>query len=219
MSRFIEILFACDWMVICAYATLIVTMVTAILYSRQISLSKQQNFLNKRLTIWLTTQSLLELYKQNQNRLTREEEPQFSLDEKFAGLTNNAFLYEIGSAAFHPLDMEYQKPFLVKLDEIKALAAEAKLVFEGELTEAISEFLNDYQQLLMSIYQYQALLKHVDQYMSDLPWAYACAYEVNEPLQRSWLYEAYDSIEASYTQLNSPKLIVAAEKQIRLTRK
>lgn len=219
MDQLLGMLFAWNWAVIAACVSAFAAIVALILSFNQVRLSNKQNLFNRRLSIWLTTQSLLELYELYQDRLTKEEKPQFFLYETFSYLTNNAFLYEVGSAAFHPLDMEYQKPFLIKLDEIKILSTEAKFVFEGRLAEAVSGFLNGYQQLLMSIYQYQALLQYIDQHMKERPHDYVCAYEVNEPLQRSWLYEAYDSIEASYAQLNSPKLLATAEKQIRLTRK
>lgn len=219
MDQLLEILSTWNWAVIAACVSAFAAIVALILSFNQVRLSNKQNLFNRRLSIWLITQGMLELYRENHKLLKKEDEPQFSLDVIFAYLTNNAFLYEIGSAAFHPLDMEYQKPFLTKLDEIKSLSAEAKFVFEGCPAEAVSGFLNDYQQLLMSIYQYQVLLDCIEWHMSELPFAFMRAYEVNEPLQRSWLYEAYDSIEASYTQLNSPKLLAVAEKQIRLTRK
>lgn len=220
MDQLLEILSTWNWAVIAACVSALAAMIALILSFGQIRLSNKQNLFNRRLSIWLITQGMLELYKESHKLLKKEDEPQLSLDLIFTYLTNNAFLHEIGAAAFHPLDMEYQKPFLIKLYEIKAMSTEAKFVFEGILGEAISNFMNDYLQVLMSIYRYQILMKHVEQDADRFRWTLeqACD-ELHELDQRKELYKAYDAISTTFNNLSSVKITKAAEKQIRLTRK
>ena len=46
----------------------------------------------------------------------------------------------------------------LKLDEMKSLAMEATFCFKGKSGDAIAEFIEAYQSLLFSMYQYQILL-------------------------------------------------------------
>lgn len=123
----------------------------------QTRLSNKQHLLDRRLSIWLAVQGLLELYGKNRALLKKDNEPQLGLDVVFSMLANNAHLCDIALAASHPLVEEYQRPFLVKLDELKRMALESAFVFKGRTGVAASAFLSSYQRLLFEIYQYCVL--------------------------------------------------------------
>lgn len=206
------------------YATAIAVCVSAcaavvalVLSVRQIRLSNRQSLFNRKLSIWLTAQGLLALYKENQNLLKKKDEPQLSVDLILVWFTNNLFLCEAGLVASCPLDTEKQKLFLAKLDELNSLSVETKFVFKGEPAVAISNFITDYKQLLFSLYQYQVLianvLKNAQQFFRTLE--KSCE-EIDELSWRNELYVAYDSVSKSYKCLSSDKMIRLIEKQIRL---
>lgn len=52
-------------------------------------------------------------------------------------------------------------PLLTKLEELKEMAFEAKLVFKGCPAKALGMFIADYAALLMSMYRYQIMSKHL----------------------------------------------------------
>lgn len=184
---------------------------------RQSCLSNKQSLFDRRLTIWLTVSGLLELYKSNKSQLKKNDEPQPALELDFVWLTNNAFLCDIGPAASHPLEAEHQKPMLTKLEELKRLALEAKLVFKGAPAKAITRFVVDYQMLLSAIYRYQVVMKHVKESTDSFHWTLerSCG-EVGEPGQREELITVSDAIAESYRNLSNEKVLKKIEKQVRL---
>ena len=209
-----------DWTVLSSCVSAAAAVVALFLSGRQIRLSNKQALFDRRISIWLVTKGLLELYRKSEHNLaTRNEGPQFALDQDYAWLTNNTFLCEVGPAANHPLEAEYQKLLLIKLEELKRLALEARLVFKGSPSEAISGFLLDYQELLFAIYRYQILIVNVKKNAGQFNWSLerSCE-EVGEPARREELFVAFDAVAASYGVLNEDKMLATVERQIRLAR-
>lgn len=209
-----------DWTILSSCVSAAAAVVALFLSGRQIRLSNKQALFDRRISIWLVTKGLLELYRKSEHNLaTRNEGPQFALDQDFIWLTNNTFLCEVGPAANHPLEAEYQKLLLIKLEELKRLALEAGLVFKGSPSEAISGFLLDYQELLFAIYRYQILIVNVKKNVDQFNWSLerSCE-EVSEPARREELFAAFDAVAVSYGVLNEDKMLETVEKQIRLVR-
>lgn len=209
-----------DWTVLSSCVSAAAAVVALFLSGRQIRLSNKQALFDRRISIWLVTKGLLELYRKSEHNLaTRNEGPQFALDQDYAWLTNNTFLCEVGPVANHPLEAEYQKLLLIKLEELKRLALEAKLVFKGSPSEAISSFLLDYQELLFAIYRYQILIVNVKKNADQFNWSLerSCE-EAGESTRREELFAAFDAVATSYGVLSEDKMLVTVERQIRLAR-
>lgn len=206
-----------DYATITAFVSAIAAVVAIILSVGQMRLSNKQSLFERRISIWLTTLGLINLYENNRSLLKKDDAPQLSLDLLFVWRTNNTFLCDIGPAASHPLEQKYQQPFLMRLEDLGRLSLEARLAFKGHSSEVISRFLADYRQLLFSIYQYQVLLDDVKKNAGrfHLTLEEACS-EVNEADLRHNLYDTYDAISKSFDSLNTPKMFKAIEKQIRL---
>lgn len=134
-----------DWTMTATCASAVIAILALIYSVHQTRLSNKQSLFDRRLSVWLTTLGLLSLYGENRDRLEKGDEPQLALDLIFAWLTNNSFLCDAGQAAFHPLEAEYQRPLLIKLEEMNGLSHEAKYVFKGAAAEAISCFIADYR--------------------------------------------------------------------------
>ena len=206
-----------DWAVIAASVSAVAAVVALFLSGRQMRLSNKQSLFDRRISIWLTALGLLELYGNSKCQLKKRNEPQLALDLTFGWLTNNTFLCEIGSAAAHPLEPENQKPYLIKLEELKRIAHEARFAFKGAPSEAIGRFVDDYQELLSSIYRYQVLMSNVQESVNRFHWSLeqACK-ELGEPEQRKDLFAAFDAVATSYDDVSSEKMRRSIEKQIRL---
>lgn len=205
------------WTTIAACVSAIAAVVALALSVRQIRLSNRQHLFDRRLSIWLTTKGLMELYGQNAGRLKKESKPQLAVDFVFSWLTNNSYLCEIGPAIKHALEPEYQLDFHKKLDEIRSLAASASYSFKGNPARAIEAFLTDYQALLFSIYQYQILLNQIEKNSNKFHWTLEeASSKLNEPDYREELYGHMDAIATSFDRLSQVKMVRKIERQLRL---
>lgn len=80
------------------------------------------------------------------------------------------------------LDADLQLKLHLKLDEMRSIAMEARFCFKGKSGEAIAEFIEAYQSLLFSMYQYQILFNKMLQNAREYQWTLEQAYErLDEP--------------------------------------
>ena len=129
----------------------------------QIHKSNQQALLDRRMNACLKLQSLLSLCEEHRSVAKQllsdgERGPVFSTDLFFLFMTNNTFLEEIQPAIKHALDSEWQRKYLLKMEEIKCLSQEVDLIFPRKPGGVLAFFLCSYQEMLVSLYKYQVLL-------------------------------------------------------------
>ena len=132
--------------------------------------SNKQSLFNRRLNIWITVDKLMSVYVKNAKDLEHDDEPQMDIDLQFALLTNTTYLQSISTSITHVLDAEPQLNLHLKLDKMKSLAMEARFCFKGKSGNAIAEFIEAYQSLLFSMYQYQILLNKRSQSAKQYQW-------------------------------------------------
>lgn len=99
----------------------------------------------------------MSVYAKNAKNLEHDDEPQMAIDLLFVGLTNTTYLQSISASINHVLDADHQLKLHLKLDEMRSLAMEARFCFKGKSGDALADFIEDYQALLFSMYQYQVL--------------------------------------------------------------
>lgn len=144
----------------------------------------------------------MSVYVKNAKDLEHDDEPQMDIDLQFALLTNTTYLQSISTSINHVLDADPQLNLHLKLDEMRTLAMEARFCFKGKSGEAIAEFIEAYQSLLFSMYQYQVLLNKMSQSAKEYQWTLVQASEkLDEPDQRQDLFEKEDALAASYKTL------------------
>ena len=115
------------------------------------------------------------------------------------------------------LDADPQLKLHLKLDEMRSLSMEARFCFKGKSGEAIAEFLEDYQSLLFSMYQYQILSKTMLEKSNKFQWTLEQASEkLHEPDQRQDLFEKESALAASYKTLCQQNKRGAIQRQIKL---
>lgn len=94
---------------------------------------------------------------------------------------------------------------------------EANFCFKGKSGDAIAEFIEAYQSLLFSMYQYQILLNTMSQSAKEYQWTLEQASEkLHEPNQRKDLFEKEDALAASYKTLCQQNKRDAIQRQIQL---
>lgn len=200
------------------YISAIVAIIALLISCYQARLSNKQSLFNRRLNIWITVDKLMSVYVKNAKDLEHDDGPQMDIDLQFALLTNTTYLQSISTSINHVLDAEPQLNLHLKLDEMKSLAMEARFCFKGKSGNAIAEFIEAYQSLLFSMYQYQILLNKMSQSAKEYQWTLEQAYEkLHEPDQRKDLFEKESALAASYKTLCHQNKRGAIQRQIKLT--
>ena len=207
-----------DWEVACATLSAIAAVVALAISVVQIRMSNRQHLFARRLLLWTKTRGLMELCKSNRNFLEeRDDGPEFSNKFIFLLLTNNSFLCDIGPAISHTLEQEWQLPLLSKLEEIRELSFEAKMIFRRAPAEALSDFISSYGALLWSMYQYQIMLGVLQETSEQLKIDLGHSIElIEESGQREALYESRTRLLSAMDRL-TPKIVKKINSKCRLT--
>ena len=199
------------------YISAIVAIIALFISCYQARLSNKQSLFNRRLNIWITVDKLMSVYVKNAKDLELDNEPQMAIGQLFEWLTNTTYLQSISTSINKVLDADLQLKLHLKLDEMRSLAMEARFCFKGKSGEAIAEFIEAYQSLLFSIYQYQILLNKMSQSAKVYQWTLEQASEqLHEPEQRQDLFERESALAASYKTLCQQIKRGAIQRQIQL---
>lgn len=199
------------------YISAIVAIIALLISCYQARLSNKQSLFNRRINIWITVDKLVSVYAKNAKNLEHNDEPQLTIDRLFVWLTNTTYLQSISASINHVLDADPQLKLHLKLDEMKSLAMEARFCFKGKSGDAIAEFIEDYQSLLFSMYQYQILLNKMSQSAKVYQWTLEQASEqLHEPEQRQDLFEKEDVLATSYKTLCQQNKRGSIQRQIQL---
>lgn len=199
------------------YISAIVAIIALLISCYQARLSNKQSLFNRRLNIWITVDKLMSVYVNNAKDLENDDEPRMDIDLQFALLTNTTYLQSISTSINHVLDAEPQLNLHLKLDEMKSLAMEARFCFKGKSGNAIAEFIEAYQSLLFSMYQYQIMFNRMLQNAKEYQWTLEQASEkLDEPDQRQNLFERENALAASYKTLCQQNKRGAIQRQIQL---
>lgn len=209
-----------DWTQVSSAVAAIVAVVALIISCVQLKQSNKQQLFDRRLSIWIHTNGLIQLIANHEPLLTKKADgPEFSNDLQFQWLTNNTWLCEVTPAIVHVMDPELQRTLLIKLEELKKLSLEASLVFKGKPARLISEFVFSYQALLFSMYQYQITLESLhktsEKFHLNLEQAINT---VGEDRQRETLHIARSKLMQIYSRISDEAATKRIEKQCRLIR-
>lgn len=197
------------WEIIASCVSTGVAILALFVSLRQGRMANRQNLFDRRLRIWIITEKLMQLYRINSELLKKDNEAQFTIDLCFERLTNTTYLQEISAAISHVLESGHQLRLHLKLDEMKSLSMEATFVFKGQPKTTIAEFIDAYQALLFTIYQYQIILNEMQANKAEALWSL-------EERYREELYQAEDRLTAAYEKLAGKRLIGKIRRQIRL---
>lgn len=199
------------------YTSAIVAIIALFISCYQARLSNKQSLFNRRLNIWITVDKLMSVYAKNAKNLKHDDEPQMAIDLLFVWLTNTTYLQSITASINHVLDAEPQLKLHLKLDEMRSLAMEARFCFKGKSGDAIAEFIEAYQSLLFSMYQYRIMVKRMHQNAEKYEWTLEQASEkLHEPEQRKELFEKENALAASYKTLCQLNKRGTIQRQIQL---
>lgn len=196
--------------------TAIVAIIAIFQTNQQIKLSNKQHLFDKRVEQYIVAEGLIQLYENNQNLLSNEEdEPIFAIDFIFQQMTNNTYLEKIGNVINHPLEQPYHKEFLVKMEMLKDVSAKIKYVFNGKAAVFLGDYVLRYQEVLLEMYHYQILLGRMNA-LQDKMTLDKAQETVKEKRYRDDLQKTIDNLKQAYDILKKEKMEEKIEKQIKL---
>ena len=189
---------------------------------KQIKLSNKQYLFESRVKKYTLANGLMQLYKENESLLDYSKEKKdeaIIVDFQFENLTNIGYLKDITGIIYDPKNNEIKTEFLLKLEEIKQLSNEIKFLFKRKQGELLSNFIFDYQNVLLELYKYQIFQNFMreNKTPSLVPKTYAeLQEEFDEKSHRMRLFSAINQLENSYRKLQKEDVIEKIEKEIKL---
>ena len=209
-----------DWEFILSVCTVFISCVALFQTNRQIKLSNKQHLFDRRLKCYMIIAGMISLYKEHRTLLERkrEDEPQFAIDLEFVWLTNNSYLEALAEAIELPLKQPHHKNFLRKIEELRTLATEIKLIFSGKEANLCSNFVSRYERTLLKIYQYQIILNHIRRANEKRPMTPEERSRLfpDEPEERAELYQALEQLKSAYQAILDRKADEKLVKQLAL---
>lgn len=186
--------------------------------AKQTKLSNKHHLFDKRVENYLIAMGLMELYQSNQHLLKHDEdEPIFSIDVEFVWLTNNAYMERIASVMDAPLKDPHHKEFLAKLEDLKNVSTKIKLLFSGKSSTVLSDFVLSYQALIFTMYQYQIVIKKMEELDRGRKHSLKEAQnKIGEAKHRERLQKALIKIAEANRSLQNKNVIKQIEQQIKL---
>ena len=154
-----------------AIITAFIAIIALLQTHKQIKISNKQFLFDKRLSKYLLTKGLLELYKDNENLLDYTNHPDnesIVVDYQFINLTNNNYLKDVTCVINELENKDFKKKFLVKIEELKELSTEVRFLFPNKSGLLIGNFIMKYQNVLMELYKYQIILDLIKKYLEKL---------------------------------------------------
>ncbi|WP_455505893.1 hypothetical protein [Gemmiger formicilis] len=208
-----------DWNFWCTVMTSVAAVIAICVSVHQIRLSNKQQLFDRRLKAYMMANSIISLCKENYVFLSekRKAEPQFANDVVFIWLTNNTYMEGQAEAIEHPLEQPFHKDFLQKREELRNMAMEFELIFKGNVTSLYSNFLRDYESVLAVMYQYQIIIKKMEEENRKHPnTSEVLSKMFSEEEYRDRLYDALGKLKASYDAVSQEKNDKQLRKQLTL---
>ncbi|MDR0300098.1 MAG: hypothetical protein LBI13_08520 [Streptococcaceae bacterium] len=136
--------------------------------NKQIKTSNKQSLFEKRLDIFMVAEGFKQILEETKSVMEIPDKHENTNGLKFREMINNTYLNELWEVIPEPLDragsspidnLEAQRNFLIKKEEILQKSQTAELIFEEPENRVVSTFVKDYIILLDGRRRYEILLK------------------------------------------------------------
>lgn len=208
-----------DWNFWCTVMTSVAAVVAIGVSVHQIRLSNKQQLFERRLKAYMMANSIISLCKENYVFLSekRKAEHQFANDLVFVWLTNNTYMEGQAEAIEHPLEQPFHKELLKKREELRNMAMEFEFIFKGNVASLYGNFLRDYENALAVMYQYQIIIKKMEEENGKHPnTSEVLSKMFSEEEYRDRLYDALGKLKVSYDTVSQEKNDKQLRKQLAL---
>lgn len=183
---------------------------------KQIELSNKHQLFDRRLEKYLFIKKLCELYSGGIMFL-KEDAVICTPDIAFAFLTNTGGLEEMCKAIDKPLNQPEQTLFLKKVEQMQSLAEEIQMIWQGEEARVISEFVFNYSEVLIKLYQQHLFMGHIEKINNQSPLTENEAIkQLRHTAKETKLLETIDKLNDLYTEIVTENMLDEIKKQTQL---
>lgn len=208
-----------NWSFWCSVITTIAAIIALIISCSQMRLSNKQSLFDRRLKAYMLVQGLIGLCKEYLDAILRERtsKPVYSIDIIFAEITNNSYMESQADAIKNPLQAPYHQNFLRKREELRSLAMELELIFEGQEALLYSNFIRAYEKTLAAMYRYKIVIDNMEKENQKSPKNEEALSNIcGEKTIRQKLYDALDNLKTAYDAITQSKAEGKIKQQITL---
>ncbi len=150
----------------------------------QITTSNKQALFERRLKAFLTIKWMKQLCDENtslkETFLKDKDEPMLSIDLFFVYMTNSSDLEVLQTVVGHVLESEYQRKYLLKIEELRSLCEEVRLIFPESIGYQLADFVYYYEEMLVAMYEYQVAIKSIRKESEKKPFPVNNSVEVRQ---------------------------------------
>lgn len=163
--------------IIMSFITASTAVIAIFISCYEIRKSNKQSLFDRRLKAYLTVKWMKSLCDQNKSLADNyledgKKRPLLSIDFMFDMMTNCEFLEEIQGTLPHVLEKEYQRKYLLKVETLRNLCEEVRLIFPKSIGYQLADFIFYYEEMLVAMYKYQVAINGLSKECQQL----------NEPL-------------------------------------
>lgn len=193
-----------DWNFWLSIVTAFVAVCALFQTTKQTRLSNKQHLFDRRIKAFTIVDGIYKLCRENYQYLSHpQQDTNYANDLNFIWLTNNSFMEEQANAIKHPLENPYKRDFLIKREELRNLATEMQLIFKGKPAAKYSVFIAKYENVLFKMYQYQIVLKHIEEENAKHPMEHEKLQAMfSEPTHRKELNDALEQLKEAYDAID-----------------
>lgn len=155
--------------IILSIVTALTAIIAIIISFVQIIKNNKQALFERRLRAYLKIKWMKSLCDENKSIFNSymcdlEEGPVKIMDLFFMSMTNVSYLEEIQECIKHVLEPDYQRKYLIKIEELRSLCEEVRMIFSENLCHTLADFIYYYEEMLVSIYKYQVVVNNISKY-------------------------------------------------------
>lgn len=150
-----------------ATSSLVVSVVAICISIYQVRLSNRQKLFDRRVDTYLVARELLSIFSKKQEALTNAI--CIVPDLMFIILTNNSYLKEMTRILNRPQEEGDIEKFFKKKEWLETKAIELKLIWQTNEARLISQFIQEYAELLFLLCQQSIFIYRLEKKTEDMP--------------------------------------------------
>ncbi|HBI62158.1 MAG TPA: hypothetical protein DDY31_13265 [Lachnospiraceae bacterium] len=196
--------------------------VIALLQSKKaLDVSNKQHLFDRRLSLYLTLQTLLQTYEDNRNTLKDRQNGNLLFEAKLLLflLANNSYLESVQRVTGENREDSQHKKFLIKLSDMRSIGKTLQIVFRKQGGNTLAEFVFAYAELLSDFYKCIVCTESCKENNESMPPRYRKSLEDAQKEGKKYEEEVTNTIarlEQIYQKIVSEKMLSKTEKVLKL---
>ena len=126
----------------------------------QITVSNKHALFDRRIKAYSIITRLSSLCNNNKYILNNIDE-NIEVEFPYIVMTNTTFLEDIQDVINHPLENDWQRKYIIKMEQLISLCDEVRLIFPNSIGYPLADFIYYYEEMIVSMYKFQCAIHSV----------------------------------------------------------